>query len=145
MPFVHEGIRGIADFLRRVDDADGDGFTWEPIDAKLARNAAKPGHVLQLCFYAEAIEATTGRLPELMRIELGSGRPRRVRVADVLAYWRRLRGQLATLLARKVRTSTRGPSRATTASSASSSSCARTNGARPIRSCTWPVFVPPIA
>ena len=98
MPFVHEGIRGIADFLRRVDDADGDGFTWEPIDAKLARNAAKPGHVLQLCFYAEAIEAATGRLPELMRIELGSGEPEPVRVADVLAYWRRMRGQLAKLL-----------------------------------------------
>ena len=24
MPFVHEGIRGIADFLRRVDDVDGE-------------------------------------------------------------------------------------------------------------------------
>jgi predicted RecB family nuclease len=107
MPFVHEGIRGIADFLRRVDDADGDGFTWEPIDAKLARNAAKPGHVLQLCFYAEAIEASTGRLPELLRIELGSGRSETVRVADVLAYWRRLRGQLATLLTQGAEVDTR--------------------------------------
>jgi predicted RecB family nuclease len=107
MPFVHEGIRGIADFLRRVDDADGDGFTWEPIDAKLARNAAKPGHVLQLCFYAEAIEATTGRLPELLRIELGSGRSETARVADVLAYWRRLRGQLATLLTQGAEVDTR--------------------------------------
>jgi predicted RecB family nuclease len=107
MPFVHEGIRGIADFLRRVDDADGGGFTWEPIDAKLARNAAKPGHVLQLCFYAEAIEASTGRLPELLRIELGSGRSETVRVADVLAYWRRLRGQLATLLTQGAEVDTR--------------------------------------
>ena len=106
MPFVHEGIRGIADFLRRVDEADsgaGTGtfsgsFTYEPIDAKLARNAAKPGHVLQLCFYAEAIEASTGRMPEWMRIELGSGRSEAVRVANVLPYWRRLRGQLAKLL-----------------------------------------------
>ena len=103
MPFVHEGIRGIADFLRRVDDA-GSGaetgtFTYEPIDAKLARNEAKPGHVLQLCFYAEAIAASTGRMPEWMRIELGSGRSEAVRVADVLPYWRRLRGQLAKLLA----------------------------------------------
>jgi predicted RecB family nuclease len=107
MPFVHEGIRGIADFLRRVDDADGDGYTWEPIDAKLARKAAKPGHVLQLCFYAEAIEASTGRLPELLRIELGSGRSETVRVADVLAYWRRLRGQLATLLTQGAEVDTR--------------------------------------
>jgi uncharacterized protein len=99
MPFVHEGIRGIADFLRRVDDPDGGGFTYEPIDAKLARNAAKPGHVLQLCFYAEAIGASTGRMPEWLHIELGSGRSESVRTADVIAYWRRLRNQLATLLA----------------------------------------------
>ena len=84
MPFVHEGIRGIADFLRRVDDTETGTFTYEPIDAKLARTEAKPGHVLQLCFYAEAIEASTGRMPEWMRIELGSGRSEAVRVADVL-------------------------------------------------------------
>jgi len=106
MPFVHEGIRGIADFLRRVDDPDGT-FTYEPIDAKLARNAAKPGHVLQLCFYAEAIEAATGVLPEHMHIELGSGRCETIRVADVLAYWRRLRGQLANLLTEGVEADTR--------------------------------------
>ena len=98
MPFVHEGIRGIADFLRRVDDPDTGTFTYEPIDAKLARKEAKPGHVLQLCFYAEAIEAATGVLPEHMHIELGSGRTETIRTADVLAYWRRLRGQLAKLL-----------------------------------------------
>ena len=31
------------------------GFGYEPVDAKLTRVAAKPGHVLQLCFYADAI------------------------------------------------------------------------------------------
>jgi predicted RecB family nuclease len=98
MPFVHDGIRGIADFLRRVDDAETGTFTYEPIDAKLARKEAKPGHVLQLCFYAEAIEAATGVLPERLRIELGSGDSETIRTADVLAYWRRLRGRLATLL-----------------------------------------------
>jgi predicted RecB family nuclease len=107
MPFVHNGIRGIADFLRRVDDADTDTCTYEPIDAKLARNAAKPGHVLQLCFYAEAIEASTGRMPEWMHIELGSGESQAVRVADVMAYWRRLRGQLANLLVEGVAADTR--------------------------------------
>ena len=54
--------------------------------------------MLQLCFYAEAIEAATGVLPEHMHIELGSGRTETIRTADVLAYWRRLRGQLAKLL-----------------------------------------------
>jgi len=107
MPFVHEGIRGIADFLRRVDDPETGNFTYEPIDAKLARKEAKPGHVLQLCFYAEAIEASTGVLPEFVYIELGSGRAEAVRVADVLPYWRRLRGQLANLLTEGVEVDTR--------------------------------------
>ncbi len=107
MPFVHEGIRGIADFLRRVDDPETGTFTYEPIDAKLARNEAKPGHVLQLCFYAEAIEASTGVLPEFVSIELGSGRAERIRVADVLPYWRRMRGQLAKLLTDGVEVDTR--------------------------------------
>ena len=107
MPFVHEGIRGIADFLRRVDHPESDTFHYEPIDAKLARNEAKPGHVLQLCFYAEAIEASTGILPEFVYIELGSGSAEAVRVADVLPYWRRLRGQLAKLLTEGVEVDTR--------------------------------------
>ena len=95
MPFVHNEIRGIADFLERVVGPDGH-VTYEPVDAKLARNAAKPGHVLQLCFYAEAIAAQTGHMPEHVHIELGSGERETIRVHDVLAYWRRLRGQLAT-------------------------------------------------
>ncbi len=99
MPFVHEGIRGIADFLVRVDHPETGTFSYEPVDAKLARREAKPGHVLQLCFYAEAIEASTGVLPEFVSIELGSGLSEQVRVADVLPYWRRMRSQLATLLA----------------------------------------------
>jgi len=98
MPFVHDGIRGVADFLERVVDVEGDA-TYEPVDAKLARNAAKPGHVLQLCFYAEAIAAQTGRMPERVHIELGSGERETIRVDDVLAYWRRLRGRLAALIA----------------------------------------------
>ncbi|MDG1266318.1 MAG: TM0106 family RecB-like putative nuclease [Ilumatobacter sp.] len=98
MPFIHDGIRGIADFLRRVDDPETDTFTYEAIDAKLARKEAKPGHVLQLCFYAEAIEAATGLLPEFVHIELGSGRRETIRVSDVLPYWRRLRRQLVQLL-----------------------------------------------
>ena len=98
MPFVHDGVRGIADFLERVVDVDGN-VTYEPVDAKLARKEAKPGHVLQLCFYAEAIAAQTGQPPVQMHIELGSGVRETIRVDDVLAYWRRLRTQLAELVA----------------------------------------------
>jgi predicted RecB family nuclease len=98
MPFVHDGIRGIADFVVKVVDEITGAITYEPVDAKLARDAAKPGHVLQLCFYAEAIAALTGSWPQHMRIALGSGAVETIRVADVIAYWRRLRGQLARLV-----------------------------------------------
>lgn len=98
LPFVHDGIRGVADFLERVTDDDGT-VTYEPVDAKLARAAAKPGHVLQLCFYAEAIAAQTGRLPRHLHIELGSGARETIRTDDVLPYWRRQRRSLAALLA----------------------------------------------
>ena len=61
MPLVHDGIRGVADFLVRVDDGRRTRrFSYEPVDAKLARAEAKPGHVLQLCFYADALEALQG-------------------------------------------------------------------------------------
>lgn len=98
MPFVHNGIRGVADFLIRVQDPESGAISYEPVDAKLARAEAKPGHVLQLCFYAEAIEAVTGRRPEHMHIWLGSGRLEKLRVSDFQAYWRRLRTQLSTAL-----------------------------------------------
>lgn len=97
MPLAHQGIRGIADFLERVDGGDGT-FTYEPVDAKLARTAAKPGHVLQLCFYAEAIGARRGTGPKQLHLELGSGDRETIRVEDVLAYWRRQRRRLAALI-----------------------------------------------
>ena len=93
MPFVHDGIRGIADFLERVDEPDG-SVRWEPVDAKLARKAAKPGHVLQLCFYAEAIEARTGITPLDLKVSLGSGDTDVVTFAEVRPYWTRLRAQV---------------------------------------------------
>ena len=97
MPLVHEGIRGIADFMIRVEDAEG-YCSYEPVDAKLTRIEGKPGHVLQLCFYADALEALTGTAPREMHLWLGSGVSESLRVEEFRPYWRRLRRQLATLL-----------------------------------------------
>jgi uncharacterized protein len=93
MPLVHDGIRGIADFLLRVP-----GGGWEPVDAKLARAEAKPGHVLQLCFYADALQAATGIVPDRMHLWLGSGTTQTMMTEEYRPYWRRLRRQLADLL-----------------------------------------------
>jgi predicted RecB family nuclease len=97
MPFIHDGVRGVADFLERVERPDGQ-FGYEPVDAKLTRVDAKPGHVLQLCFYADAINALTGVEPSQMYIWLGSGQRQQLRVNEFRPYWRRLRGQLAAAL-----------------------------------------------
>jgi len=94
LPFVHGGMRGIADFLVKHTFDDGT-FTYEPLDAKLARKEAKPGHILQLCFYADAIEAAGRAAPHNVHVWLGSGRPESIRLAEVRAYWRRIQGQLA--------------------------------------------------
>ncbi len=96
MPLAHDGIRGVADFLVKVDGPAGP--VWEPVDAKLARAEARPGHVLQLCFYAEAIEAATRRRPDRMHLWLGSGELETIPTRDVDAYWRRLRRQLRLLV-----------------------------------------------
>ncbi len=74
--------RGFADFLERTA-----GGTYEPVDTKLSRSA-KPGHVLQLCFYAEQVERITGRMPELMHVELGTGERETFRVAEYMSYFR---------------------------------------------------------
>lgn len=98
MPMVHQGIRGIADFLVRVDSPESGYAAFEPIDAKLTRTEGKPGHVLQLCFYADALEELTGRPPRQMHLWLGSGVQESLTVEQYRPYWRRLRRQLATLL-----------------------------------------------
>ncbi|OBJ71045.1 hypothetical protein A5643_08735 [Mycobacterium sp. 1274756.6] len=98
MPFIHDGVRGVADFLERVIDGDG-CVSYEPVDAKLARAEAKPGHVLQLCFYADAIASLTGARPKHIHLWLGSGERESLRADDFAPYWRRLRTQLVTVLA----------------------------------------------
>ncbi len=100
MPFVHEGVRGIADFLVRVRDPEDGYCRYEPVDAKLTRIEGKPGHVLQLCFYADALEDLTGAPPREMHLWLGSGLQESLRVEQFRPYWRRLRRQLADLLDR---------------------------------------------
>lgn len=80
MPLVQDGVRGIADFVLR-DDTNG-VVSFEPVDSKLVRQEAKPGHVLLLSFYPDAIAAMTGRRVERMHLWLGSGHVETLRVDD---------------------------------------------------------------
>ena len=98
MPLIAGGIRGIADFLVRVEHPESGFASYEPWDAKLARSEAKPSHLLQLCFYAEAIERLLGAPPKQIHVWLGSGSKESHDFAQIGAYWRRQRMELASLL-----------------------------------------------
>jgi predicted RecB family nuclease len=98
-PMIHDGMRGVADFLVRTP-SPVDGYnSYEPYDAKLARTQAKPGHVLQLCFYADALKALTGQSPRQIHLWLGSGDVESLVVEQFGPYWRRLRRTLAEVIA----------------------------------------------
>ena len=92
MPFIYEGVRGIADFLEKTEN--NGKVVYEPVDSKLARAGAKQGHLLQLLFYTEAVEDLTGERPEKIHVELGSGERESFLVSDYWWYWQRLRKKL---------------------------------------------------
>jgi len=94
LPLVHNSIKGVADFLVKVP-SDGTSSQWEPVDAKLARSEGKPGHLLQICFYSEAVEALVGAPPKLMHLELGSGVRESYRFEEFGPYWRRMKLELS--------------------------------------------------
>ena len=93
MPFINNGIRGVADFLLRTEYENGE-IVYEPVDSKLSRTGAKQGHLLQLLFYAEAIEAKTGMRPRQVHVLLGSGKTESFEVNDYWWYWKRLQTQI---------------------------------------------------
>lgn len=100
MPLIHDGMQGVADFVVKIVDQDSGAVRYEPVDAKLARKEAKPGHVLQLCFYADAIGHLTGVEPLDLHLLLGSGSTETLRANQFRPYWRRLRRQLVEALER---------------------------------------------
>lgn len=84
---------GRADILRRVDmPSDLGPFSYEIIDTKLARET-KGGTVLQLCLYADLLEATQGIPPESIYVVApwSDFEPQRFRFADYAAYYRRVK------------------------------------------------------
>jgi predicted RecB family nuclease len=91
--FIHDGWRGIADFLERQPDG-----SYEAADTKLARTS-KPAHILQLCFYTEQVARVTGREPAFMHVVLGSGLRDSYRPGDFRAYYRRVRQRFLEFVA----------------------------------------------
>lgn len=98
-PIVFQGVleangwMGIADFLHRIAATSTLGdWAYEPWDTKLARSA-KPYFLLQLCAYAEMLEATQGHRPDRLAFVLGDGSEAHYRTDDFWHYYRRLKRQ----------------------------------------------------
>ncbi len=78
---------GLADFMIRVDTPSELGnFSYEVGDTKLSRKA-KPSHIIQLCCYAEMIEAIQGIRPQWIQVMLGNGQIKRFRTNDYFYYY----------------------------------------------------------
>jgi predicted RecB family nuclease len=90
--FLQDGWIGYADFLLRIDDSPSDLGAWsyEVADTKLARRT-KPYFLLQLCFYSEQVARLQGRDPERTHVILGTREQHSFRVAEVDAYYRRIK------------------------------------------------------
>lgn len=89
--FFSHGWRGIADFLERIDRPSALGaWSYQVLDTKLARHP-RPEHALQLSFYSQVLADTQELAPDLAYVVLGTRERVPIRLADVTAYYRRVR------------------------------------------------------
>jgi uncharacterized protein len=102
--FLQDGWRGVADFLERVERPSAFGsWSYEVLDTKLARHP-RPEHALQLCFYTHALGEIQELAPELAHVVLGTRERVPIRLANVAAYYRRLRHRFGAAMAGRVAT-----------------------------------------
>ena len=102
--FFANGWRGIADFLERVDRPSALGaWSYQVLDTKLARHP-RPEHALQLSFYSQALADTQQLAPDLAYVVLGTRERVPIRLADVTAYYRRVRQRFEAAVATRPET-----------------------------------------
>ena len=90
---------GEADFLIRVTAPSRLGdYAYEPWETKLARTL-RPEFVIQLCAYADLLEAVQGQRPEQLHCVTGDGRAHAFRTADYVYYYRALKSAFVAFLA----------------------------------------------
>lgn len=88
---------GFPDFLVRVDGESSLGpWHYEVWDTKLARNP-KPYFLVQLCCYAEMLEAYQSRRPQQVQVVLGNKEWRRFRTDDYYFFYRALKASFLDL------------------------------------------------
>ena len=93
---VRDEFAGYSDFLVREDSPSSLGaWSYEPWDTKFARHP-KPYFLVQLCCYAEMLEAVQGVRPRHLRVVLGAKtdagpEPAPFRTDDFFFYYRALK------------------------------------------------------
>ena len=91
-----EPFGGFADFLVKESPCNegspdhSRNHYYEVWDAKLS-STPKPAFVIQLCCYAEMLEAVQGYRPEFITIALGNGKKERLRTNDFYYYYQTLK------------------------------------------------------
>jgi uncharacterized protein len=105
-PIIYQGeladgtFTGVPDFLVRVEGTSALGnYHYEVWDTKLAR-VAQPAFLLQLCCYADLLEALQGRCPTRVWLVLGDRKPVPFRTEDYFYYYRVLKTAFLTWMAR---------------------------------------------
>jgi uncharacterized protein len=88
---------GYSDFLVKVPGESRLGnFHYEIWDTKLA-NKVKPTFLIQLCCYAEMIEAVQGVPPKFVTVALGSGEKKLFKTLDYTYYYRAVKDAFLSL------------------------------------------------
>jgi len=89
-----EPWHGFSDFLLRINGVPsslGD-YAYDVADTKLARTA-RPKHIVQLCVYADLLDAVQGVEPPRMHVVLGDGTQVTLRTSTVRHYYGVARGR----------------------------------------------------
>src|SRR6266568_3902308 len=89
---------------RTVVEVRLSAWSYQVLDTKLARHP-RPEHALQLSFYSQALEQTQHLAPDLAYVVLGTRERVAIRLADVTAYFRRVRQRFGTAVAARAATS----------------------------------------
>jgi len=87
----HGCLAGYADFLVKVSGASKLGdYHYEVWDTKLS-NKVKPSFVIQLCCYADMLQAMQGKRPDHIVVALGNGEQERLQSKDYFYYYQSLK------------------------------------------------------
>lgn len=86
-----EPFRGFADFLVKTNYSSDEGrYSYEIWDTKLS-SSIKPKFVIQLCCYAEMLQAIKGVFPRYIVVALGNEEQEKLKINDFYYYYQAIK------------------------------------------------------